>query len=141
MGLCCFSKAHSGNHTITITALAIASSGIASVLLHCVSTTIQSALKLTCDITKNSGKGKGLQTCHIIIWDKCTMSHKKALIERELDRTLRDLGGNTRIFSGPLIFIPFISFVSELNQYSANYNIDISSIFQFDRTINTDVIK
>ncbi|GFX67059.1 ATP-dependent DNA helicase [Trichonephila clavipes] len=91
-------------------ALAIASSGIAATLLDGGRTT-HSALKLplnlqnteapTCNISKNSGMGKVLQTCQIIIWDECTMSHKKAL--EALDRTLRDFRGNRRIFGGALI--------------------------------------
>ncbi|GFU77380.1 ATP-dependent DNA helicase [Trichonephila clavipes] len=47
--------------------------------------------------------GKVLQRCQIIIWDECTMSHKKAL--EALDRTLRDFRGNRRIFGGALILI------------------------------------
>ncbi|GFV12327.1 ATP-dependent DNA helicase [Trichonephila clavipes] len=93
-------------------ALAIASSGIAATLLDDGRTT-HSALKLplnlqnteapTCNISKNSGMGKILQTCQIIIWDECTMSHKKAL--EALDRTLRDFRGNRRIFGGALILL------------------------------------
>jgi len=93
-------------------ALAIASSGIAATLLDG-GRTAHSALKLplnlqnteapTCNISKNSGMDKILQTCKIIIWDECTMSHKKAL--EALDRTLRDLRGNARIFGGALILL------------------------------------
>ncbi|GFW53690.1 ATP-dependent DNA helicase [Trichonephila clavipes] len=93
-------------------ALAIASSGIAATLLDG-SRTTHSALKLplnfqnteapTCNISKNSEMGKVLQTCQIIIWDECTMSHKKAL--EALDRTLRDFRGNRRIFGGALILL------------------------------------
>ncbi|GFW51495.1 ATP-dependent DNA helicase [Trichonephila clavipes] len=93
-------------------ALAIASSGIAATLLDGGRTT-HSALKLplnlqnteapTCNISKNSGMGKVLQTCRIIIWDEYTMSHKKAL--EALDRTLRDFRGNRRIFDGALILL------------------------------------
>ncbi|GFV09945.1 ATP-dependent DNA helicase [Trichonephila clavipes] len=93
-------------------ALAIASSGIAATLLDGGRTT-HSALKLplnlqnteapTCNIRKNSGMGKVLQTCQIIIWDECTMSHKKAL--EALDRTLRDFKGNRRILGGALILL------------------------------------
>ncbi|GFX61048.1 ATP-dependent DNA helicase [Trichonephila clavipes] len=93
-------------------ALAIASSGIAATLLDGGRTT-HSALKLplnlqsteapTCNISQNSGMGKVLQTCQIIIWDECTMSHKKAL--EALDRTLRDFRGNRRIFGGALILL------------------------------------
>ncbi|GFT93446.1 ATP-dependent DNA helicase [Trichonephila clavipes] len=93
-------------------ALAIASSGITATLLDGGRTT-HSALKLplnlqnteapTCNISKNFGMGKVLHTCQIIIWDECTMSHKKAL--EALDRTLRDFRGNRRIFGGALILL------------------------------------
>ncbi|GBP63298.1 ATP-dependent DNA helicase pif1 [Eumeta japonica] len=90
-------------------ALAIVSSGIAITLLDG-GRTAHSALKLpwnfqnteepTCNISKNSVMGKVLQTCQ---WDDCTMSHKKAL--KALDRKLRDLRGNVRIFGGVLILL------------------------------------
>ncbi|XP_067129653.1 uncharacterized protein [Centruroides vittatus] len=93
-------------------ALAIASSGIAATLLDG-GRTAHSALKLplnlqttetpTCNITKNSGMGKVLQTCKLIIWDECTMAHKKAL--EALDRTLKDLRGNGQPFGGALILL------------------------------------
>ncbi|XP_067125076.1 ATP-dependent DNA helicase pif1-like [Centruroides vittatus] len=89
-------------------ALAIASSGIAATLLDG-GRTVHSALKLplnlqttetpTCNITKNSGMGKVLQTCKLIIWDECTMAHKKAL--EALDRTLKDLIPDNKM-SAPL---------------------------------------
>ncbi|XP_066428603.1 uncharacterized protein [Eleutherodactylus coqui] len=94
------------------TALVIASSGIAATLLDG-GRTAHSALKLplnlqatetpTCNITKNSGMGKVLQTCELIIWDECTMAHKKAL--EALDRTLQDLRGNAQPFGGALILL------------------------------------
>ena len=93
-------------------ALAIASSGIAATLLDG-GRTAHSALKLplnlqtsetpTCNITKNSGMGKVLQTCKLIIWDECTMAHKKAL--KALDRTLQDFRGNGQPFGGALILL------------------------------------
>ncbi|XP_059169815.1 uncharacterized protein LOC131951424 [Physella acuta] len=93
-------------------ALAIASSGIAATLLDG-GRTAHSALKLplnlhsietpTCNITKNSGMGKVLQTCELIIWDECTMAHKKAL--EALDRTLQDLRDNGQPFGGALILL------------------------------------
>jgi ATP-dependent DNA helicase PIF1 len=78
-------------------ALAIASSGIAATHLDG-GRTAHSALKLplnmqitetpTCNITKKSGMGRVLQSCQLIIWDECTMAHKKAL--EALNRTLKD---------------------------------------------------
>jgi hypothetical protein len=93
-------------------ALAIASSGIAATLLDG-GRTAHSALKLplkpqfsethTCNIKKNSSMGKVLQTCKIIVWDECTMAHKKSL--EALDRTLQDFRSNKRLFGGALIVL------------------------------------
>ncbi|KAL7295113.1 hypothetical protein TKK_0011580 [Trichogramma kaykai] len=92
--------------------LAIASSGIAATLLDG-GRTAHSALKLplnlhvtetpTCNITENSGMGKILQTCQLIIWYECTMAHKKAL--EALDRTLQDLREKSSPFGGALILL------------------------------------
>ncbi|KIH47496.1 hypothetical protein ANCDUO_22442 [Ancylostoma duodenale] len=75
-------------------ALAIASSGIASTLLDG-GRTAYSALKLpldltrsetpVCNISRGSGKAQVLKMCKLIVWDECTMAHKKAL--EALDRT------------------------------------------------------
>ncbi|XP_055584901.1 uncharacterized protein LOC129737764 [Uranotaenia lowii] len=93
-------------------ALAIASTGIAATLLAG-GRTAHSALKLplnlqineapTCNISKSSGMGKILRTCEIIIWDECTMTHKKAL--EALNNTLRDFRGNNELFGGTLILL------------------------------------
>jgi ATP-dependent DNA helicase PIF1 len=93
-------------------ALAIASSGIAATLLDG-GRTAHSALKLplnmqitetpTCNITKSSGMGKVLQSCQLIIWDECTMAHKKAL--EALNHTLKDLMRNEQLFGGALILL------------------------------------
>jgi ATP-dependent DNA helicase PIF1 len=78
--------------------LAIAPCGIAATLLDG-GRTAHSALKLplnmqyvetpTCNISKTSGISKVLQQCKLIVWDECTMAHKKSL--EALDRTLQDL--------------------------------------------------
>jgi len=70
------------------TALAVASWGIASTLLMG-GRTAHSAFKLplnlahgddpACDVSTGSGQAKVLQQCTAIIWDDCTMAHKKAL--------------------------------------------------------------
>lgn len=93
-------------------ALAIASSGIAATLLDG-GRTAHSALKLplnmqfvdspTCNISKGSGMAKVLKTCKLIVWDECTMAHKKSL--EALDRTLQDLRGNAQRFGGALILL------------------------------------
>ncbi|KAL8608682.1 hypothetical protein ACOMHN_002911 [Nucella lapillus] len=88
-------------------ALAIASSGIAATLLDG-GRTAHSAFKLpldltrvetpACNITKRSAKAKLLQQCKVIIWDKATMSHKKAF--KALDQSLQDLRDNNRVMGG-----------------------------------------
>lgn len=93
-------------------ALGIASSGIAATLLDG-GRTAHSALKLpiniqtnenaVCNIKKHSSMAKVLQRCCIIIWDECTMAHKHSL--EALDRTLKDLRGNDRLFGGALILL------------------------------------
>lgn len=42
-----------------------------------------------CNISRTSGMAKVLQQCKIIVWDECTMAHKKSL--EALDRTMQDL--------------------------------------------------
>lgn len=93
-------------------ALAIASSGIAAILLDG-GRTAHSALKLplniqfedtpTCNISRNSAMGKVLQQVVLIVWDECTMAHKKSL--EALDRTMKDLRGNQQLFGGALILL------------------------------------
>ncbi|KIH54434.1 hypothetical protein ANCDUO_15421 [Ancylostoma duodenale] len=93
-------------------ALAIASSGIASTLLDG-GRTAHSALKLpldlahsenpVCNIGKNSGKAQVLRMCKVIVWDECTMAHKRAL--EALDRTLQDIRGNNRLMGGAVVVL------------------------------------
>lgn len=93
-------------------ALALASSGIAATLLEG-GRTAHSALKLplnmqsnetpTCNISKNSAMAKVLQQCKLIVWDECTMAHKKSL--EALDRTLKDLRSNNNRFGGAMILL------------------------------------
>ncbi|GFX51308.1 ATP-dependent DNA helicase [Trichonephila clavipes] len=93
-------------------ALALASSGTAATLLPG-GRTAHSALKLPlniqiietpiCNISRSSGMGKVLQKCKLIVWDECTMAHKKTL--EALDRSLQDLRGNTRPFGSTLILL------------------------------------
>lgn len=93
-------------------AVAVASSGIAATLLEgC--RTAHSALKLplnlqtteqpTCNIAKHSAMAKVLVASKIIIWDECTMAHKRAL--EALDRTLKDLRNDSRCFGGAMILL------------------------------------
>ncbi|XP_050339701.1 uncharacterized protein LOC126766040 [Bactrocera neohumeralis] len=58
----------------------------------------------TCNVSKNSEMGKVLQQCKLIVWDECTMAHKKSV--EALDRTLQDLRSNDQqIFGGALILL------------------------------------
>lgn len=92
--------------------LALASSGIAATLLEG-GRTAHSALKLplnmqiietpVCNISKSSGMAKVLQQCKLIVWDECTMAHKKSL--EALDRTLKDIRGNQALFGGLAILL------------------------------------
>jgi hypothetical protein len=76
-------------------AIAVASSGIAATLLEG-GRTAHSGLKLpfnlaqhdapVCAISKGTAEAKVLQECELIVWDECTMAHRKAL--EALDRTL-----------------------------------------------------
>ncbi|XP_017490266.1 PREDICTED: uncharacterized protein LOC108378484 [Rhagoletis zephyria] len=93
-------------------AVAVASSGIAATLL-CGGRTAHSAFKLPlspqisdtpmCNISKNSGQGRVLKTCKLIVWDECTMANKKSL--EALDRSLRDLRGNDQPMGGALLLL------------------------------------
>ncbi|GFW17608.1 ATP-dependent DNA helicase [Trichonephila clavipes] len=47
--------------------------------------------------------GKILQKCKVIVWDECTMIHKKSL--EALDRSLQDLRENVRPFGNALILL------------------------------------
>lgn len=75
--------------------------------------TAHSALKLplniaeveypVCDVSRTSGRGQLLKQCKLIVWDECTMAHKKSF--EALDRTLQDLRGNTNVMGGALILL------------------------------------
>src|SRR5258705_1174441 len=57
----------------------------------------------TCNISKSSGMGKVLQKCKLIVWDECTMAHKKSL--EALDQSLQDLRDNPTPFGNALILL------------------------------------
>jgi len=93
-------------------AIAVASSGIAATLMEG-GRTAHSAFQLpldlprqenpTCNISRNSGKGQVLKECKLIVWDECTMAHKKMI--EALDRTLRDLRKNDNLMGGVLLLL------------------------------------
>jgi ATP-dependent DNA helicase PIF1 len=85
-------------------AIAVASSGIAATLLEG-GKTAHSAFKLPlnlnhsetplCNISKQSDIAEVLKMCKLIIWDECTMAHKRAI--EALDRTLQDIRSNRKL--------------------------------------------
>ena len=93
-------------------AIAVASSGIAATLLIG-GRTAHSAFKLplnlihsdsaVCDINKGTGKARVLEKCSVIVWDECTMAHKRAL--EALDRTLQDVRSNSSIMGGTVVLL------------------------------------
>ncbi|GFT22233.1 ATP-dependent DNA helicase [Trichonephila clavipes] len=54
-------------------------------------------------IKKHLGMAEVLRKCKIIIWDECTMTHKHSL--EALDRTLKNIKNNTRLFGGALLLL------------------------------------
>lgn len=56
-----------------------------------------------CNIEKHSGMAEILRKSKIIIWGECTMAHKHSL--EALDRTLKDLNNNARLFGSALLLL------------------------------------
>ena len=82
---------------------------------------------------------KILQVCKLIVWDECTMAHKRSL--EALDRTLKDLRDNQNIFGGAMILlsgdfrqtlpvIPRSTVADELNAYLKS-----SNLWQYVKTL------
>ncbi|GBP90504.1 ATP-dependent DNA helicase PIF7 [Eumeta japonica] len=44
-----------------------------------------------------------LQQCKLLVWDECTMSHKRAI--EALDRTIKDIKGNRHIMGGMVVLL------------------------------------
>lgn len=89
-------------------ALAVASSGIASLLLsggHTAHNQFKLPINLlpesTCNISKESNLAKLLQNVKLIIWDEAPMIHRYGI--EALDRTLQDICNNTKLFGGNTI--------------------------------------
>lgn len=74
-------------------ALALASSGAAATLLEG-GRTAHSALRLPLNLQAVE---------EIIIWDECTMAHKRAL--EAVNRTMKDLRNDSRLFGGAMILL------------------------------------
>lgn len=93
-------------------ALAVASSGFASTLLSGGRTahstfkfplSINHTDQISCNISKQSNIAEVLKSCRIIVWDECTMTHKKLL--EALDRLLRDLRENDQPMGNILLLL------------------------------------
>jgi ATP-dependent DNA helicase PIF1 len=57
----------------------------------------------TCNITKESAIAEIIRRCKIIIWDECTMSHKRAL--EAINICLQDIRGNNKIMGGIILVL------------------------------------
>lgn len=56
-----------------------------------------------CNMAKHSDRGVLLQQCKLIVWDKCTMSHKHVL--EALNHTLQDFRGNQAPLMGGVVVL------------------------------------
>ncbi|UYV73989.1 hypothetical protein LAZ67_11001733 [Cordylochernes scorpioides] len=97
-----------------------------------------------CNIAKQSATAKIQQQCSLLIWDECTMAHRRSI--EALDRTLKDLrdsntimGGVTFLFVGDfrqtLPVIPKGTRADEVNECLKRSHI-WSSIVKLSLTIN-----
>jgi hypothetical protein len=59
--------------------------------------------EVTCNITKQSATAEVLRQCKLIIWDECTMSHKRAL--EAVNITLQDVKENKKIMGGTILVL------------------------------------
>ncbi|XP_044591486.1 uncharacterized protein LOC123269716 [Cotesia glomerata] len=93
-------------------AVAVASSGIAATLIDG-GKTAHSAFKLPlnlnhsdnpiCNISKQSDMAHVLRETKIIVWDECTMAHKKGV--EAFNQTLQDIRENNRLMGGLTILL------------------------------------
>ena len=93
-------------------AISVASSGIAATLLDG-GKTAHSAFKLPlnlnisqtplCNISKQSDTAKVLKECKLIVWDECTMAHKRGI--EALDRTLQDIRSSKNLMGGITVLL------------------------------------
>ncbi|GFT78905.1 ATP-dependent DNA helicase [Nephila pilipes] len=93
-------------------AIAVASSGIAATLIDG-GKTAHSAFKLPfnlnhsdnaiCNISKQSDMAYILRETKFIVWDECTMAHKKGV--EPLTRTLQDITGSNRLMGGLTVLL------------------------------------
>ena len=89
---------------------AVASTGIAALLLQC-ATTVHSGFKVpllcmpdsSCSVSGRSGKGKLLAQANAILWDEAPMSGKDVV--NCVDRLLRALTGNRHLLLGRKVLL------------------------------------
>jgi hypothetical protein len=65
--------------------------------------TLNETSEAVCNITKESASAEVLRQCKLIIWDECTMSHKRAL--EAVNLTLQDIKGNKKIMGGIVLVL------------------------------------
>ncbi|KAL8601845.1 hypothetical protein ACOMHN_020580 [Nucella lapillus] len=109
-------------------AIAVASSGIAATLLTG-GRTAHSTFKLpmnlaqqdmpTCNLSKNTDEANVLNKAKLIVWDECTMAHKKAL--EAVNLSLKDIRDSPKIFgrvmlllAGPVSPLSCVEFLNSL---------------------------
>ncbi|GFT31439.1 ATP-dependent DNA helicase [Trichonephila clavipes] len=56
-----------------------------------------------CNISKNSARGALLQQCKLIVWDECTMSHKRAI--EALDSCLQYIQNIRKLMGGVVVLL------------------------------------
>ena len=93
-------------------AIAVALTGIAATLLaggKTADSTFKLPLNLsqnekpTCGISKSTAKGELLRRAQLVVWDECTMSHKKAF--EALNTTLQDIRDNDDLMGGLTVIL------------------------------------
>ncbi|GFU72116.1 ATP-dependent DNA helicase [Trichonephila clavipes] len=57
----------------------------------------------TCNISKISAHGSLLQQSKLIVWDECTMSHKRAI--EALGHCLQDIQNNRMLMDGVVVLL------------------------------------
>ncbi len=129
----------SNNHI----ALAVASSGIASLLLDG-GRTAHSRFKIpidlnptsTCSISKQSDAANLLKETKLIIWDEAPMMNKCAF--EAVDRTLKDICDSEELFGGKVVVLS-----GDFRQVILNiqYNTEYSTIYYTEYSIDLQFFR
>ena len=116
-------------------ALATASCGIAATLflrgrtahsMFKLPLEILSDIEMTCNVRRGTITAKLLTDAKLIVWDECSAVHKQ--LAEALDKTMRDLRGNNRLFGGCFVLfagdfrqtLPVIRRGTRADQYNAS---------------------